>query len=32
MSRRERDARRENNLDAALLIAWAIFALIVLFH
>lgn len=32
MNRRQRDARRETGLDAALLIAWAVFALIVLLH
>lgn len=32
MNRRERAARREISLDTALLIAWAIFAIVILFR
>ncbi len=32
MSRREKEAQRENRLDAALLIAWCVFALFILLH
>nr|DAH84852.1 MAG TPA: hypothetical protein [Caudoviricetes sp.] len=32
MTKRQRDVQREKNLDAALILVWGIFLLIVLFH
>lgn len=32
MTRREREVKREKNLDTALVLAWGIFILIVLLH
>lgn len=32
MTRREREVKREKSLDAALLVAWVIFVLVVLLH